>query len=109
MTISHIYLVKTHSGSLYEIQVNNQGGSRCRKNTEPWRTVKTDSLEYLERLCIGPSFDVPGVVLTSMVKDYQHFVPSGEPKRIGGLSEHVIAQVRGSVRVVRDDHPDNWS
>jgi len=50
-------------------------------------------------------FDVPGVVLTSMVSDYSHFVLSDEPKRtttpafFGGLADQIVQQVKGQVRV----------
>lgn len=109
--ITDLYRIKTQN-SIYEIQVNDAGTSRCRKNDEPWQIVKATTPEYLEKLFIGPSFDIPGVVLTSRVQDYTHLVPSGEPKRrleqqttipefFQGLTEHVIAQAGG--RAIRVD------
>lgn len=105
MSLTDIYRIKTRN-SIYEIQVKDDGASRCRKLgtvvDEPWHTVKSDS-SYLENLCVGPSFDVPGVVLTSMVQDYKHYVLSDEPKRTATKPAHllqpvvdaVIAQVNG--------------
>jgi hypothetical protein len=104
--ITSIYRIKT-ANSVYEIHVKDTGESRCRKEGGAWRTVKDTSAEYLTKLAIGPSFDVPGVVLTSRVQDYVHFVPSDEPKRtiterastIPGffqeLAEHVKDQAMG--------------
>ena len=114
--ITDIYRIKT-ANSIYEIQVADQDGtnnrpSRCRKEGETaWKRVSDFSGKYLEKLFIGPSFDVPGVVLTSMVEDYVHLVPSGEPKRrltrqtdipgaFSALTDAIIGQVRGQVAVV---------
>jgi hypothetical protein len=120
--ITHIYRVKTMN-SIYEIAITDEGLSRCRKlnstvSTDgftvdgPWRKVKASDTAYLEKLCIGPSFDVPGVVQTSNVEDYAHFVLSTEPKRkakalrgsetgipefFGMLAEHVKEQVNPQV------------
>jgi hypothetical protein len=86
MTTTDIYRIKTKN-SVYEIQVRDQFGttnrpSRCRKEGESiWRQVSDVSGAYLEKLCIGPGFDIPGVVDTSNVIDYVHFVLSTEPKR----------------------------
>lgn len=106
--ITDIYRIRTRN-SIYEIRVTDSGTSRCRKEGEAWYLVTSDS-SYLEKLCIGPSFDVPGVVKTSNVVDYVHFVPSQEPKRkakalqgsptgipefFQGLAEHVIEQAQG--------------
>jgi hypothetical protein len=104
MHLTDIYRIRTQN-SFYEIQVNDQGRSKCRKNDEKWRMVDATTPEYLEKLVIGPSFDVPGVVLTSMVSDYSHFVLSDEPKRtttpafFGGLADQIVQQVKGQVRV----------
>ena len=116
--ITDIYRIKTRN-SVYEIHVNDSGASRCRKEgSTSWRTVKADSAGYLENLAIGPSFDVPGVVLTSMVENYVHLVVSDEPKRkvntIGGffedLTEHVVRQVNPHAVVVRGkDDEESYS
>jgi len=115
--ITDIYLIKTMN-SVYEVQVNDQGGARCRKadfrDTEPWRNVRpVKGEDWLDKLVIGASFDVPGVVLTSVVKDYQHFVPTPEPKRhleqqttiqwfFRGLAEHVKEQVNPQAVMVEE-------
>jgi len=107
--ITEIYRIKTRN-SIYEIQVKDDGVSRCHKEGEAgYHQVRGDS-SYLEKLCIGPAFDVPGVVKTSNVLDYVHFVLSSEPKRMAkalrgsetgipeffqGLAEHVIEQANG--------------
>ena len=68
--ITDIYRIKTRN-SIYEIQVHDQDGtsnrpSRCRKEgSETWNRVSDFSGDYLDKLCIGPGFDVPGVVETS--------------------------------------------
>jgi hypothetical protein len=82
MTVTNIYRVKTMN-SIYEIQVRDTGVSRCRKDgaDQIWRVVTDATASYLEKLVIGASFDVPGVVTTSVVKDYMHYVVSPEPKR----------------------------
>ena len=112
--ITDIYRIKTMN-SFYEIQVSDDGRSRCRKLgtgididgftvDAPWRKVKA-SPSFLEKLVIGASFDVPGVVLTSVVEDYFHFVPSTEPKRtlnvqagiktfFAELTGHLVEQVQ---------------
>lgn len=86
MTTTDIYRIKTRN-SIYEIHVHSFNNStnrpsRCRKEGEStWRRVSDFSGDYLEKLCIGPGFDIPGVVDTSNVVDYVHFVLSTEPKR----------------------------
>ena len=113
--ISNIYLVRTRN-SVYEIQVSEKGTSRARKGSGPWKTVKADSPDYLEKLSIGPSFEVPGCWHTSNVEDYQHFTPSGEPKRTttGGFLQAVVGHVRqqvGADAIVvhpNDGHPDSY-
>ena len=113
--LTDIYRIKTNN-SIYEIQATRDGRSRCRKvekAQKDWRTVDSDSQDYLERLYIGASFDVPGVVLTSVVKDYQHFTLSEEPKRrvekgttipefFGMLAEHVVEQVQPQAVMVAE-------
>ena len=112
--ITDIYRIKT-ANSVYEIQVRT---GRHRYLPVPQGRPRGCGLEagldrgpsYLEKLFIGPSFDVPGVVLTSMVEDYVHLVPSGEPKRrltaratpggLRGLTDAIIGQVKGQVAVV---------
>ena len=76
--ITEIFLIRTQN-SIYELQVSDRGTARCRKEGEPWRKVKVEpfDLTFLDKLFIGPSFDVPGVVTTSMVKKVQHLIPSG--------------------------------
>jgi len=72
---------------------------------EDWRTIhlRTGEEDYLDKLTIGVSFSIPGIADTSNVKDYQHFVPSGEAKRtttdgfFQGLAQHVTALVKGPV------------
>jgi hypothetical protein len=122
--ITDIYRIKTRN-SIYEIQVRDTGVSRCRKDGvgERWHVPNDTTGEYLEKLCIGPSFDVPGVVQTSNVEDYVHYVPSPEPKRkakalqgsetgipefFQGLTEHVIAQAGGRAIRVGEDGPDSY-
>jgi len=105
MATTDIYRIKTRN-SVYEIQVTDRGTSRCRKDWDGsnWRPVADETGAYLEKLCIGPGFDIPGVVDTSNVVDYVHFVLSNEPKRkakaaatdipefFGMVAKHVIAQ-----------------
>jgi len=103
--ITDIYRIKTRN-SVYEIHVQESGASRCRKLQDaraesggitdgPWRVVHSDA-SYLEKLAIGPSFEVPGVVTTSVVHDYKHFVVSDEPKRtIPQINPEVGDQIRG--------------
>lgn len=121
--LTDIYRIKTRN-SVYEIQVHDQDGttnrpSRCRKEgLSAWHRVSDFTGEYLDKLCIGPSFDVPGVVQTSNVQDYVHFVPSSEPKRkakalrgsetgipefFAGLAEHVKEQVNPQAVMVAPD------
>jgi len=114
--ITDIYLIKTQN-SIYEVHVAETGISRCRKVLEDWKQVKSIDPEYLEKLVIGASFDVPGVVLTSVVKDYQHFVPSGQPKRSVGtipaffenLSDAIIGQVRQQAIRVGENDKESYS
>ena len=109
--ISSIYLVRTRN-SVYEIHVAEKGMSRARKGSGPWKTVKADSPAYLEKLCIGPSFEIPGCWQTSNVKDYQHLVPSEEPKRavshgLSVVTDHVRQQLGGQAVVLHavEDNP----
>jgi hypothetical protein len=112
--ISNIYLVRTRN-SVYEIQVSEKGTSRCRKGSGPWKTVKADSPEYLEKLAVGPGFLIPGVSDTSNVQDYQHFVPSQEPKRavsrgLSAVTDHVVRQIRPQVVLTwRENDEDSYS
>lgn len=115
--ITDIYRIKTKN-SVYEIHVSDTHLSRCRKEGGTWKNIKatpTEVKELMKKLHIGPSFDVPGVVLTSMVEDYQHYVVSDEPKRtvtrptgrvygieegMRAVTEHVIRQAGGrAIRV----------
>ena len=125
--ITDIYRIKTRN-SVYEIQVHDQDGttnrpSRCRKEgLSTWHRVSDFTGEYLDKLCIGPAFDVPGVVLTSNVQDYVHLVPSSEPKRkakalrgsetgipefFEGLTDHLVRQVKGQAVMVHDNPMDS--
>ena len=80
--ITDIYRIRTNN-SVYEIQITDKGVSRCHKEGDTkWYQVKTNTNDWVNRLLIGASFDVPGVVLTSEVQDYSHFVPSGLEKRV---------------------------
>lgn len=82
MSVTSIYRIKT-ANSIYEIQVRDTGVSRIRKDglEQRWSVPADPKGEYLDKLVIGASFDVPGVVLTSVVQDYVHYVVSSEPKR----------------------------
>jgi len=81
MTITDIYRVKT-ANSVYEIHISDLGKARCRKeNGFGWHDVRTTDMSFVDQLFIGASFKVPGVVLTSVVEDYNHLVVSTEPKR----------------------------
>lgn len=125
MATTDIYRIKTRN-SIYEIHVHNQEGtfnrpSECRKEGESvWRRVSDFSGDYLEKLCIGPGFFIPGVVDTSNVQDYLHFVLSPEPKRkakkdtettipkfFAMLAEEVGQQVRGGAVLVEEEEP-SW-
>jgi hypothetical protein len=118
--LTDIYRIRTKN-SIYEIHVSSNGGSRCRKESGPWNIVKADTPEYLEKLFIGPSFDVPGVVLTSRVLDYVHLVPSGKPARVledhhetipgffEQLTNHVVNQVKGQVVVVGENDEESYA
>lgn len=115
--ITDIYRIKTRN-SVYEIHVTDLGQSRCRKDSnQNWHQVESDP-SYLDKLCIGPGFEVPGVVDTSNVVDYVHFVPSTEPKRkakalrgsetgipefFAGLTEHIVEQVNPQAVMVAPD------
>lgn len=103
--VTEIYRIETMN-STYEIKVIKQNGellSSCKKmgTTGAPKQVQVSGTEYLEKLTIGASFEVPGVVLTSVVCDYLHFVLSTEPKRttipafFGSLAEAIIDQIRG--------------
>ena len=99
MSVTSIYRIKT-ANSIYEVQVRDTGVSRIRKDglEQRW-SVPTDAKgEYLEKLVIGASFDVPGVVLTSVVQDYVHYVVSPEPKRYAEVST-TMGQFFGEVLV----------
>jgi len=104
--ITDLYRIKTQN-SVYEIRVNDQGLSRCRKNGKEWRNVRSTDIEYLEKLIIGPSFDIPGVCLTSRVQDYEHWVPSTEPKRtvasdtVQDVVDHAVGQIGGQAVLVK--------
>jgi len=100
MTTTDIYRIKTMN-SVYEIHVNDHGRSRCRKEFGEWEYVRSTTPDYLEKLYIGASLDVPGVVLTSVVKDYAHFQPVAEEKRtvenittIGGFFQGLVEHVK---------------
>lgn len=110
--ITEIYLIQT-ANSIYEIQVSDKGTARCRKEGEPWRKVQVEKgdMSFLDKLYIGPSFDVPGVVLTSMVKQIQHLVPSrrkfAEVRKpayglpgIGDMMAEIVGQVAGNKAIV---------
>jgi hypothetical protein len=110
--ITDIYRIKTQN-SIYEIQVNDNGLSRCRKEGEVvlWKVITSN--EYLKELVIGASFDIPGVVLTSVVQDYSHLVVSQEPKRVlekqitiqgffQGLTEHIKEQANPQAVLVAE-------
>lgn len=110
--ITEIYRIKTMN-SFYEIRVLDTGNSICRKTVKtedhkftvgPWRGVS--SHRYLDKLYIGASFRVPGVVTTSVVEDYEHLVATKEPKRRIGhtpgiaegmamITQHVIDVANG--------------
>jgi hypothetical protein len=106
--ITDIYRIKTMN-SVYEIHISDTHLARCRKEGEAWRSIAltpTEATELMEKLYIGVSFKVPGVVTMSNVQDYQHYVPSGESKRdsknvgtIGGffedLTNHVVRRAKG--------------
>lgn len=109
--ITDIYRIKTKN-SVYEIQITDKGVSRCHKEGDDnWYQVKANTNDWVNRLFIGASFDVPGVVLTSVVSDYAHFVPSGKEKRVyekpstisgffDDLTEHIKEQVTPQVVTV---------
>lgn len=114
--ITDIYRIDTLN-SVYEIKVFIDAGveySSCKKMGEGNRNrrVHTTGKGYLEKLTIGASFEVPGVVTTSVVQDYQHFVLSSEPKRttmkgfFDGLVEEIKDQVRDVNMVKYQDYKD---
>lgn len=115
--ITDIYRIKTKN-SIYEVHLADQGRiSRCRKEHGPWQVVKADSHDFIDKLVIGASFDVPGVVLTSVVEDYVHLVPSDHPKKylektttipgfFDALTEHVRKQVHPHAVVVRGENDE---
>lgn len=87
--ITDIYRIRTEN-SIYEIHVKDGGQSRCRKDSSlNWRNVTADH-DYLEKLMIGPSFHIPGVVTTSRVQDYRHYKLVPEHKRTIRESETTI-------------------
>lgn len=111
INITDIYRIETMN-STYEIKVveeDGKVGSLCKKmgKREDKKQVKSDDLSYLDELTIGASFDVPGVVLTSVVQDYQHYVLSDEKKRIVGsvqdefqsLADAIVGQIKEQIRV----------
>lgn len=131
VTVLEIYMVKTKN-STYEIKVIDQDcdtpGSRGKKLAlcqklgydNRWKLVKADDMEWLEKLAVGPSFDIPGVVTTSMVEDYVRFVPDGATKRrvtrpstipevFGNLADAIVAQAKGGNQhvVVVEGNPDD--
>lgn len=103
----------TTLNSHYEVRVMQEIGRdpvvACRKRGEEWRASSATDMSFLDKLVIGASFDVPGVVLTSIVQDYNHFVPSSEPKRrisdygIAGafqdLTAELVRQVKGQAQL----------
>jgi hypothetical protein len=95
INIKEIYRIETLN-SVYEIKVVDKDGqiaSVCKRMGKDGegRQVQVMGTEYLERLVIGASFDVPGVVLTSVVQDYSHFVLSSALKRgMNDARTHVI-------------------
>jgi len=117
INITAIYRIETMN-STYEIKVIDHDGetySSCKKMgaDNKAKQVKVKGLDYLERLTIGASFDVPGVVTTSVVQDYQHFTLSNEPKKtlkdrqsesisgfFGDLTDHLIREVKGGAVMV---------
>lgn len=117
INITDIYRIETMN-SVYEIKVvDTEGviGSVCKKmgKDQEKRQVKVNGTEYLDKLLVGASFDVPGVVLTSVVQDYQHFALSTEPKRavenvttIGGffegLTDHIKEQMNPQAVMVAE-------
>jgi hypothetical protein len=114
INITDIYRIETMN-STYEIKVIETEGvvaSVCKKmgKDQKFRHVTVRGTEYLDKLHIGASFDVPGVVLTSVVQDYSHFVLSQDPKRttvpgfFQNLTEAIVEQVRPrAIRVGQDD------
>lgn len=115
--ITSIYRIETQN-SVYEIKVIDNGGtiaSVCKKmgKDQESRRVQVTGTEYLDRLVIGASFDIPGVVLTSRVQDYSHFELSSGPKRtvaatttipefFQGLTDHIVEQVQGGAVMVAE-------
>jgi hypothetical protein len=116
--ITDIYRIET-TNSIYEIKVfehDNELYSVCRRVGRDSSNRKVSvkgfnaTTEYLEKLTIGASFDVPGVLITSVVKDYAHFKLSEEPKRsveglgikqfFGDLATELVAQVKGEAAVM---------
>lgn len=101
--IVEIYRIETMN-STYEIKIVEKDGkiaSLCKKmgQDEEKHQVKANGTEYLDRLFIGASFKVPGVVTTSIVTDYSHFVLSGEPKRrVTGPEEHLLTPVVEAIK-----------
>lgn len=124
--ITDIFRIDTMN-SVYEIKVFIDAGveySSCKKMGEGSqnRRVHTTGKGYLEKLTIGASFEVPGVVFTSVVQDYQHFVLSTEPKRttikgfFDGLVEEIKAQAQPPVQYHGEylglpgpDFPNGWT
>ncbi len=109
INVTDIFRIETMN-SVYEIKVVDSNGeivSSCKKmGSDSWhRQVKASGSDYLEKLTIGASFYVPGVLTTSVVQDYAHFVLSGEPKRttiqgfFGGLVEEIKEQASPRVMV----------
>ena len=98
MTITDIYRIKT-ANSVYEVHISSLGKARCRKeNGFGWHDVRTSDMSFMDKLVIGASFNVPGVVLTSVVSDYNHLVVSAEPKRYAEV-QTTMGQFFGEVLV----------
>jgi hypothetical protein len=101
--ITEIYRIETMN-STYEIKVVEKDGkiaSLCKKMglDQEKHQVKANGTEYLDRLFIGASFKVPGVVTTSVVTDYSHFVLSTKPKaRVTGPDEHLLTPVVEAIK-----------
>ena len=72
----------------------------CQKKGGPVKRSTATDRSFLDRLVIGASFDVPGVVKTSNVRDYEHFVLSKEEKRttmsgfFGNLADELVRHVK---------------
>lgn len=94
--ITEIWRIETIN-STYEIKATPTV-ILCKKmgKGEEAQVVATPSTEFLDKLAIGASFDIPGVVQTSDVEDYAHYVLTDEPKVTAqvGLGQHIRAMVK---------------